>query len=110
MPWRETCRMDERMRFVLCCAAGEESFLQLCRGYGVSRRTGYKWLDRYRAFGPVGLVDRSRAPHSHRHGTAKSLPAYASCSAEPASVQKRNIEVGSGDGRWLGTRFNTRRG
>ena len=73
MPWRETCRMDERMRFVLSCAAGEESFSQLCRGYGVSRRTGYKWLDRYRAFGPVGLVDRSRAPHSHRHGTAKSL-------------------------------------
>ena len=52
--------MDERMRFVLSCAAGEESFSQLCRGYGVSRRTGYKWLDRYRAFGPVGLVDRGR--------------------------------------------------
>ena len=61
MPWRETCPMDERMRFVLACEAGEESFSELCRGYGVSRKTGYKWLDRYRALGPVGLVDRSRA-------------------------------------------------
>jgi hypothetical protein len=46
MPWRETCRMDERMRFVLSCEAGEESFAALCRVYGVSRKTGYKWLER----------------------------------------------------------------
>jgi transposase-like protein len=65
--------MDERMRFVMSCAAGEESFSALCRGYGVSRRTGYKWLARYRAFGPVGLVDRSRAPHAHPNGTAEPL-------------------------------------
>ncbi len=73
MGWRETCAMDERMRFVLSCAAGEESFSALCRGYGVSRRTGYKWLERYRASGPVGLVDRSRAPHAHPNGTAEPL-------------------------------------
>lgn len=73
MPWRETCRMDERMRFVLSCEAGEESFSALCRGYGVSRRTGYKWLERYGASGPVGLVDRSRAPHAHPNGTAEAL-------------------------------------
>src|SRR5512147_329249 len=73
MPWRETCAMDERMRFVLSCEAGEESFSALCRGYGVSRRSGYKWLERYRAAGPVGLVDRSRAPHAHPNGTAEAL-------------------------------------
>ena len=51
MGWRETCAMDERMRFVMSCEAGEESFSALCRGYGVSRRTGYKWLP-----GPGPLV------------------------------------------------------
>ena len=73
MPWRETCAMDERMRFVLSCEAGDESFAEVCRGYGVSRKTGYKWLDRYRATGPLGLVDRSRTPHSHPNGTAEAL-------------------------------------
>jgi putative transposase len=73
MSWRETCRMDERMRFVLSCEAGEESFAAVCRGYGVSRKTGYKWLERYRASGAVGLVDRSRAPHAHPNGTAEAV-------------------------------------
>jgi len=73
MGWKETCRMRERMRFVMSCEVGEESFSALCRGYGVSRKTGYKWLERYRASGPLGLVDLSRAPHSHRNGTAEPL-------------------------------------
>ena len=73
MGWKETCRMRERMRFVMSCEAGEGSFSALCRGYGVSRKTGYKWLERYRASGSVGLVDLSRAPHSHPNGTAEPL-------------------------------------
>ena len=73
MPWKETCSMDERMRFVLACEAGAESFSALCRGYGVSRRIGYKWLRRYRALGVQGLVDRSRAPSSHPNATAQTV-------------------------------------
>ena len=47
MVWNETCAMEERMRFVTSWLQGEESVAVLCRRYGVSRKTGYKWLSRY---------------------------------------------------------------
>jgi putative transposase len=56
MEWKETCAVDERMRFVMAIEAADESFA------AVSRRIGYKWLERYRAEGVAGLVDRSQAP------------------------------------------------
>jgi putative transposase len=62
MPWRETCAMDERTCFVGACLAGEETISELCRHFGISRKTGQKWLSRYRREGPAGLSDRSRAP------------------------------------------------
>ncbi|MEO3435615.1 integrase core domain-containing protein [Inquilinus sp. CAU 1745] len=65
MPWRETCVMDQRLRFVSACLAGEESMSELCRQYGISRKNGGKWLRRYLSEGVVGLQDRSRAPHSN---------------------------------------------
>jgi transposase InsO family protein len=69
MPWKETCAMDQRIRFVL--AASEEGAVmsQVCASYGVSRQTGYKWLARYEIGGPQGLQDLSRAPH--RHGRSR---------------------------------------
>ena len=63
MVWKETCAVDERMRFVMAIEAGEESFAATCRRFGVSRRVGYKWFERYRLEGVSGLSDRSRAPH-----------------------------------------------
>ena len=63
MVWKETCAVEERMRFVLAVEAGEESIAAICRRFGVSRVTGYKWLERYRLDGVSGLSDRSRAPH-----------------------------------------------
>jgi len=63
--WKETDVMDERLRFVGEWLAGEVSMAELCRFYGVSRKTGYKYVDRYRSEGPSGLEDRSRAPHHH---------------------------------------------
>ena len=65
MPWRETCTMDERMGFVAAYLAGEESVAALCRHFGISRKTGHKWLARYRAAGGAGLVDQARAPRSN---------------------------------------------
>jgi putative transposase len=67
MGWMETCAVDERMRFVMAAEKHEESFAALCRGFGVSRRVGYKWLARYREAGVAGLLDRSRAPVHHPH-------------------------------------------
>jgi putative transposase len=63
MPWREVCCMDEKMRFVGALVADEDSMSGLCEEYGISRKTGYKWLSRYLEQGPAGLLDRSRAPH-----------------------------------------------
>lgn len=65
MGWLETCVVDERMRFVMAVEDCEESFAGICRRFGVSRRVGYKWIERYRQGGVEGLLDRSRAPLHH---------------------------------------------
>ena len=65
MPWKVTCSMDEKVRFALEAIDGEESMSALCRTYGISRPTGYKWLARYHVEGLDGLRERSRAPLNH---------------------------------------------
>lgn len=65
MGWRETCAVDERMRFMVAAEKGEESFAAICRRFEVSRRVGYKWLARFEEEGVGGLFDRSRAPLRH---------------------------------------------
>ena len=47
MGWKKTCAMDERMRFVMAVEERDEAFAAVCRRFGVSRKTGYKWLERY---------------------------------------------------------------
>lgn len=65
MPWKETDAMEERVRFVVRAARGEEALSALCREFGISRKTGYKWLHRYREVGSLrGLAERSRRPRS----------------------------------------------
>lgn len=73
MPWRESCAMDERVRFVGDWLAGEVSRTELCELYGISRKTGYKWAERYGSAGVTGLVDRSRAPREHGRSTSQAL-------------------------------------
>lgn len=73
MPWRESCAMDERVRFVGDWLAGEMSRTELCELYGISRKTGYKWIERYELMGAAGLVDRSCAPLEHGRTTAPEL-------------------------------------
>ena len=65
MPWKETHVLDERMSFVAAFRQREESLSEICRRFGVSRKTGRKWVGRYRESGPEGLLDRSRAPLRH---------------------------------------------
>jgi putative transposase len=69
MPWLETDPMTERKRFILEAEGGLFSFAELCRRHGISRKTGYKWLERYELDGPDGLADRSHRPHSCPHAT-----------------------------------------
>jgi transposase InsO family protein len=63
MPWVETCRMDQRIQFVVLASQADCSFSHLCRDFGVSRKTGYKWLKRYREALRLGdLREESRRP------------------------------------------------
>jgi putative transposase len=71
MPWRETCQMDERTQFIARVLAGGDAMTALCREYAISRKTGYKWLGRYRREGAAGLRERSHAPL--RHGQAHDV-------------------------------------
>ena len=57
--------MEERLKFIQEYRDEEWNFAALCRRYDVSRKTGYKWLDRYQAEGVEGLRDQSRAPDHH---------------------------------------------
>jgi putative transposase len=63
----ETSPMDERVKFVAAMLEAEESFVELCERFGISRKQGYKWKERYALGGVEALADRSRAPHSHPH-------------------------------------------
>jgi transposase InsO family protein len=62
MPWTELSVMDQREEFVKLASAAGANRKELCRRFGISRKTGYKLLRRYAAEGCAGLADRSRRP------------------------------------------------
>lgn len=64
MAWQDVDPMEERIRFVLKATHEEIGFAELCRQFGISRKTGYKWLTRYRARGLGGLRELSRRPRA----------------------------------------------
>jgi len=61
MPWKESSVMEERLRFVARLLEGE-AMTDVCRSFGISRKTGYKILNRYKEHGLAALDDRSRRP------------------------------------------------
>ena len=87
MGWKETCAVEERMRFMVAVEKGEESFAAICRRFDVSRKVGYKWLARFEEEGAVGLLDRSRAPRHHPQ-------------AMPESIAERCLEVRRSHPTW----------
>src|SRR4029453_12253524 len=62
MPWQEVSVMSQRAEFVALADQGGANVRPLCRRFGISPPTAYKWLRRYQRAGPTGLVDRSRRP------------------------------------------------
>lgn len=68
MTWREPCVTELRYELVRRYGEGE-SMTALCAEYGVSRKTGHKWLQRYDEGGRRALGDRPRAPRSHPNQT-----------------------------------------
>lgn len=73
MPWKVTDVMDQRERFALRAMRGVENFSDLCREFGISRKTGYKWKERFVAEGLSGLDDASRRPKSSPHELGEDM-------------------------------------
>ncbi len=73
MPWRETSPMEQRLEFVREYATELFTMSELAAQYGISRKTGYKWVAAYDARGVGGLCDRSRRPHHSPQATAPEL-------------------------------------
>ncbi|PYN19144.1 MAG: IS481 family transposase, partial [Candidatus Rokuibacteriota bacterium] len=67
--------MKERLRFVTDWERDLYSMVELCERYGVSCKTGYKWVERYEHEGPDGLRERSRAPHHCPHRISADVAA-----------------------------------
>jgi transposase InsO family protein len=65
--------MEQRERFIRDDQLALYTMSELCDRYGISRKTGYKWLARFDAGGRVGLRDRSRAPHRCPHRIAADV-------------------------------------
>jgi transposase InsO family protein len=81
MPWKETRVVDERVQFIAAVQREPRgNFAQLCARFGISRDTGYKWVERYRQQGPEGLRDRKPVPGSCPHRT-------------PDAVERRVVEL-----------------
>ncbi len=79
MPWHEVSRMSQRQELVTLAAVSELPFKTLCERYGVSRKTAYKWRDRFEQQGESGLVDRARRP---LHSPGQTPPEVEACVVE----------------------------
>ncbi len=131
MPWKQVEPMNQRTEFVLK-AIKAENFRELCREYGISTKTGYKWKERFLEYGLSGLGELSRRPRSspggldeavvceiirlkarHRHwGPRKLRKVYERLHAEPPSESsfKRVLErAGLVEPRRLRARHQTGR-
>src|SRR6267378_1945473 len=94
MPWEERSLMDVRLRFVQDVHRPGWSVAEVCRRYDVSRKTGYKWLERYGLAGPAGLADRSHRPYSCPHATPAPI-------VEQILALQRRYRWGARKVRWL---------
>lgn len=72
MPWKVSYVMNERMKFVVRLEQGER-MTDLCREFGISRKTGYKFWGRYREYGPLGLFNESRRPQRIARQTSEQI-------------------------------------
>ena len=78
MPWKETRIMEEKFRFIAAVEAEPRgNFARLCASFGISRATGYKWIERFKALGPAGLEScapvAERCPHTTSTGVERRI-------------------------------------
>src|SRR5262249_42785513 len=75
MPWLETSPVEQRERFIRDQRVALYTMSEFCARYAISRKTGYKWRERFDEAGRLGLRDRSRAPRSSAHARNGRDPA-----------------------------------
>ena len=75
MPWKEVTAMSERCKFIEKAQQEGSNMSVLCREFGISRTTGYKWLRRYIHAGSAGLQEQSRRPHCSPNQTCAEVEA-----------------------------------
>jgi putative transposase len=73
MPWRETSSMEQRLEFIREYETELFTMTELAAQYGISRKTAYKWLERYETDGASGLIDHSRRPRVNPNATDPEL-------------------------------------
>jgi len=73
MAWKEYGVWEQRSEFVHEWNSGDWNMAELCRFYGISRKTGYKWVERYEAGGLEGLLEKSRAPQYHPNEISEEM-------------------------------------
>ncbi len=73
MPWNETTPMDQKTQFIADYLRQSLSMSELCELYGISRKTGYKIVERYLRHGPAGLEERSRRPTNNPNHTPEHV-------------------------------------
>jgi len=73
MPWKETCAMNEREAFITAWLQPGSDISHLCQRFRIARKTGYKWINRFRTEGLPGLADRSRARLTQSHQTPEAV-------------------------------------
>jgi transposase InsO family protein len=95
MPWNEVSAVSLRLEFVTLATVEGANVRELCRRYGISPQTGYKWIDRFKAFGPTGLEDRSRRPNR-------------SPDRCDSSVEKRVLMLRDAHPKWGGRKLRAR--
>lgn len=75
MPWQEHTIMSQKQEFVTLALSSGTSMRSLCRRFGISPTTGYKWLARHARNGPAGLQEHSRRPHTSPNQTPPAIEA-----------------------------------
>ena len=73
MPWKENTTMSQRQEFVELALKENANVRALCREFGITPRTGYKWIKRYQEQGEAGLYDRSRRPQNSPYKSSPML-------------------------------------
>lgn len=95
MPWKAVTVMSQRKEFVSLASAEHANISELCRRFDISRRTGYKWIERFRAEGDSGMADRSRRP--------KSIPVIT-----PEEMEQAIVRLRKRHSSWGGRKIHTR--